>query len=598
MIMINTFINPLVNPDANLAVSPFDDTAPTRLWQSHSESEVEAVIRASYRQVLGNAHVMDSERLLVAESQLKRGEISVREFVRQLAQSDLYQTRFFEPCSRLRSIELNFKHLLGRAPESYEEIVEHSQYLDQGGFEAEINSYLDSDEYQTVFGDDTVPYYQGYKTQLGRNMVGFTHLFKLVRGSASSDKDLTRQNYARLNASLMTNRPSAIAPPKGASSPWKRPAAITDFNELLSRVLKLNSGTPDNGRTTPTVPKVSRLDSDRQTQFYQAYQPFKDTSPTELYPGSADTDIEVVLRAIYRQVLGNAYVMESERLTVAESQLKQGNLSVREFVRQLAKSELYRSRFFDSCYRYRAIELNYKHLLGRAPDNFDEMRSHSTVLDTAGFEADIDTYLDSDEYQNAFGENIVPYYRGYRTQPGQSLLEFTNLFQLLRSASSSDQDLATHNRPQLTRALIQNSPYGKLKVRDVSEILAEVFKPKFSDPSSASSSTVTPTAAEQALQKTTQAQAEVIATLEQQLADLRPLAGFGAAYLKNDWRPFTPVPATVGRESDFALVALQQQADAQAAQIAAMQAQIADAQRYAAIGEAHLNKWRSRIFNG
>jgi hypothetical protein len=42
------------------------------------------------------------------------------------------------------------------------------------------------------------------------------------------------------------------------------------------------------------------------------------------------------------------------------------------------------------------------------------MRYHSTVLDESGFEADIDTYLDSDEYQTAFGETIVPYYRGYR----------------------------------------------------------------------------------------------------------------------------------------------------------------------------------------
>jgi phycoerythrin-associated linker protein len=174
-----------------------------------------------------------------------------------------------------------------------------------------------------------------------------------------------------------------------------------------------------------------------------------------------------VIRAAYRQVMGNAHVMESERLTVAESQLKRGELSVREFVRQLANSELYRSRFFDNCYRYRAIELNFKHLLGRAPDNFEEMRYHSTVLDESGFEADIDTYLDSDEYQTAFGETIVPYYRGYRTQPGQSMLEFTNLLQLLRSASSSDKNLATRNKPQLTRSLIQNSPYGKLKVRDV-----------------------------------------------------------------------------------------------------------------------------------
>lgn len=298
-----------------------------------------------------------------------------------------------------------------------------------------------------------------------------------------------------------------------------------------------------------------------------------------------------MIRAAYRQVMGNAHVMESERLTVAESQLKRGELSVREFVRQLANSELYRSRFFDNCYRYRAIELNFKHLLGRAPDNFEEMRYHSTVLDESGFEADIDTYLDSDEYQTAFGETIVPYYRGYRTQPGQSMLEFTNLLQLLRSASSSDKNLATRNKPQLTRSLIQNSPYGKLKVRDVSEILAEVFKPKYPVITGAA---IIPDryAADRALQQTIQEQAQEIERLQQQLGDLRPFAAIGAAQVKSGWQP------SVVSTSEEASASLQQQSDAQAAQIVVLQEQIADARRYAAIGEARLNKWRSRTFNG
>ncbi|MBW4691655.1 MAG: phycobilisome rod-core linker polypeptide [Lyngbya sp. HA4199-MV5] len=320
-------------------------------------------------------------------------------------------------------------------------------------------------------------------------------------------------------------------------------------------------------------------------------RPFDDTAPVRLWENHSDAEADVVIRAVYRQVLGNAHVMESERLTVAESQLKQGRLSVREFVRQLAQSELYRSRFFDNCYRYRTIELNYKHLLGRAPDDFEEMRYHSAVLDQSGFEADIDTYLDSDEYQTAFGETTVPYYRGYRTQPGRSMLGFTHMLQLLRSASSSDKNLATGNKPQLTRSLIKNSLYGTLKPRDVSEILAEVFKPKY--PAIAKPWTATPNyAAEAALQQKVREQAQVIDRLQQQLADLRPFAAIGASYLTNDWQT-SEVSAPEATSTS-----LQRQGDAQAAQIAALQEQIADARRYAAIGEARLNQWRSRVFNG
>ena len=164
---------------------------------------------------------------------------------------------------------------------------------------------------------------------------------------------------------------------------------------------------------------------------------FDETPPLERVKGQSQEDSETIIRAVYRQVLGNAYVMESERLTVAESQFKSGDLSVREFVRAVAKSDLYCSRFFTSCARYRAIELNFRHLLGRPPLDLEEMRGHSTILDTQGFAADIDSYIDSDEYQTTFGENIVPYIRGYKTEACTSMVQFTHTFELVRGASSS-----------------------------------------------------------------------------------------------------------------------------------------------------------------
>jgi phycoerythrin-associated linker protein len=186
---------------------------------------------------------------------------------------------------------------------------------------------------------------------------------------------------------------------------------------------------------------------------------FEDSSRLELIPGRSEEEVETIIRTIYRQVLGNAYVMESERATIPESQFKRGELSVREFVRALAKSALYRSRFFETTPRYRFIELNFKHFLGRTPDGLEEMRAHSTILDEKGFEAEIDSYLDSDEYQNTYGENIVPYYRGYKTQPGQNMVGFTHMFALLRGASSSDlKGSISGKTPVLNKYVIQETP--------------------------------------------------------------------------------------------------------------------------------------------
>lgn len=186
---------------------------------------------------------------------------------------------------------------------------------------------------------------------------------------------------------------------------------------------------------------------------------YEETPPVEQVPGRSAEETESIIRAVYRQILGNAYVMESERASVPESQFKVGELSVREFVRSVAKSDLYRSRFFETCPRYRFIELNFKHFLGRAPRDLEEMREHSTILDTQGFEAEIDSYLDSDEYQNAYGENIVPYYRGYKTQPGQNMVEFTHFFALARGASSSDfKGSVSGKTPVLNKYVIQQIP--------------------------------------------------------------------------------------------------------------------------------------------
>ena len=182
-------------------------------------------------------------------------------------------------------------------------------------------------------------------------------------------------------------------------------------------------------------------------------------APLELLPGDEDAKKEQIIRTVYKQVLGNAYVMESERQLVAESQFKLGEISVREFVRRIAKSDLYRSRLFETCARYRYIELAFRHLMGRAPIDFQEMRDHSERLDAKGYDTDIDSFLDCDDYQNAFGEWIVPYQRGWKTESCTTLQEFTWSFQLLRGNSSSSLkgDLAGISS-KLGGAAYQNRP--------------------------------------------------------------------------------------------------------------------------------------------
>ena len=592
-----------VETSALLGVRAFQDNEPLQLWPDASDAEVDGVIQAVYRQVLGNAHVMESERLVSAEARLRNGDWSVREFVRQVALSALYARLFVEPCSRTRTIELNFKHLLGRAPETYEEITRHGQIYDQGGFAGEIDSYLESDEYLATYGENIVPYARGYDTQVGQPLTTFTHWFPLSRGAVSSDRGLVPQNRSQLNRFIMGNSPSLIAPVSGVFTLQPVSSAPVDPNR---------AEIPLPGSLPESLPLTT--DGPRYVQFYSGYQPFKDADPVELRVGSSEAEAEVVIRAIYRQVLGNAHVMESERLVALESRLKGGEISVREFVRLLAHSELYRSRFFDNCYRYRSIELNFKHLLGRAPDNFDEMRYHSAILDQEGYEADIDSYLDSDEYLDNFGDWMVPDYRGCETQPGQSMVGFTNMFQLLKSASGSDKDLATNQAARLTRSVIKGSPFGKSQpssdpvslAREALNLDSKGYAESSSPESliraalsvgvEGSAHVPLSSAADQELQQMIDAQAKELEHLKVQLADLQRFASMGEAVTNHI--QFNGISG--GAEIEVGVhggVGLQVRADAQKREIESLKAQISQSRALASIGDAKLNKWRSRVFS-
>ncbi len=158
----------------------------------------------------------------------------------------------------------------------------------------------------------------------------------------------------------------------------------------------------------------------------------------ELWPTSSSEDAQVVIRAVYKQVLGNPHVMESERLVTAESQLCNGELSVREFVRAVAKSDFYRSRYFESCAPYRFVELNYLHILGRAPQDQTEVSAHIVRCVAEGYDAEIDSYIDSDEYLNAFGDNVVPFYRGKSSAANSKQVGYNRMFVLDRGPAQID----------------------------------------------------------------------------------------------------------------------------------------------------------------
>lgn len=187
---------------------------------------------------------------------------------------------------------------------------------------------------------------------------------------------------------------------------------------------------------------------------------FEVSSPKR--PAGFSADYEVLIQACYRQVFGNAYIMDSERKEMAkfESEFRDGQLSTKEFCRALSKTYQYRKRFFDGRPLYGAIELNFKHCLGRTPDGLEDYRAKSAVYDAQGYDKFIDAFFDDGEYDQYYGEWAVPYIRGHLTTSNLSMSAFTHIFQVVRGSSTSDKANPRTLTDQITlnQAGIQSIP--------------------------------------------------------------------------------------------------------------------------------------------
>jgi phycocyanin-associated rod linker protein len=251
-----------------LGTAAFDETLPVELRANWTPDDADVVIRAVYRQLLGNDYLMKSERLVGAESLLKNGYISVRDFVRAVAKSELYKEKFFYGNFQTRVIELHTKHLLGRAVYDESEVVDHLDRYETQGYDADVDSFIDSEEYQANFGDSVVPYYRSFVYQAGQRSVGFTRMFQMYRGYATSDTSQAGGKKSRLAGELGRNTSSSIISPTSAAAGWSSQA-----NKLTTPSQALGGSTPYGvgagkvyrievaGANLPRYPKVRRINT-------------------------------------------------------------------------------------------------------------------------------------------------------------------------------------------------------------------------------------------------------------------------------------------------------------------------------------------------
>jgi phycobilisome rod-core linker protein len=150
-----------------------------------------------------------------------------------------------------------------------------------------------------------------------------------------------------------------------------------------------------------------------------AYEVAGDEKPTIftteniLFP----TDMDALINAAYRQIFFHAFKWDRE--VVLESQLRNGQLTVRDFIRGLLLSKTFKDSFYDKNSNYRFVEHCVQKVLGRDVYSEREKIAWSIVVATKGIKGFVDDLLNSDEYLENFGYDTVPYQRR-RILPGRT----------------------------------------------------------------------------------------------------------------------------------------------------------------------------------
>lgn len=393
-----------------------------------SAVEKEGVLKAAYRQVFErDIRRAYSQTVSYLDSKVKNGEISMKEFIRRLGKSELYRKQFYEPFINSRVVELAFRHFLGRAPETREEVQIYFDIISKGGLPALVDALVDSREYGDYFGEETVPYLRklGIEAQTSANWGAKFDLYTYAAPQRKVPQFITlfadyEQPLPDQHAYGSGNDPLEIQFgaifPKETRNPSASPAF---FNKDVKRILIRRGYALNNERTTPQTAPVKDTLGAPVIKLTQT--PINRSRTIGARSGSTGTEgsTQAVIRACYLQVYG--YMpFEGQRLNRWEIKLESGEISVREFIRQLAKSDLFRNKYWSSLYVCKAIEYIHRRLLGRPTYGRQEINPLFDLASKRGFYAVVDEIIDSKDYEMAFGEDTVPYER-YLTPGGLSL---------------------------------------------------------------------------------------------------------------------------------------------------------------------------------
>jgi phycobilisome rod-core linker protein len=374
-------------------------------YDMQDEQEFQNFIYAAYRQIFSEHLFIDSNRQTDLESQLRNGAISVQDFVRGLGKSEVYRRLVLEPNNNYRFVEVCLKRFLGREPYNKDETIKYSIIVAQKGYHAFIDALVDSKEYRKTFGTDTLPYQLRPLSQ-PYNLV--TPRFGADWLSSQPDQRRSGEFYSgptlgfAASAVSLANIQIPTYDTTREPAPYKTSSSYNPEDAAKGLIPLLDTKYVTRPHRVASVPQMEG--EDRPLSFNR-------------YDMQDEQEFQNFIYAAYRQIFSEHLFIDSNRQTDLESQLRNGAISVQDFVRGLGKSDVYRRLVLEPNNNYRFVEVCLKRFLGREPYNKDETIKYSIIVAQKGYHAFIDALVDSAEYREAFGTDTLPYQLRPLSQP-------------------------------------------------------------------------------------------------------------------------------------------------------------------------------------
>jgi phycobilisome core-membrane linker protein len=349
-----------------------------------TEVSTQAIIKAAYLQIFGR-DVYSGQRQTVLEIKLENGDISMREFVRGLAKSDVFRNLYWTKLYIVKAIEYIHRRLLGRPTYGRQEMNKYFDLCAKKGFYALVDEIIGCKEYEEAFGEDTIPY----------------------------ERYLT---------------------PAGVSQRKLRAGSIGDTGV----------GSNTQVETTPRFVELGHVGEERSLpdiMFRTSQGVTKKREQTKVFKLTQANDklqLNTVVQAAYRQIFERdiaPYLLSASEFSKLESKLGNQEINLKEFIEGLGTSQLYIKEFYTPYPNTKVIELGTKHFLGRAPLDQAEIRKYNQILASAGIRGFIGAMVNSMEYVEAFGEDVVPYNR-FLTLPAANYPNTQTLYNKLTKQDS------------------------------------------------------------------------------------------------------------------------------------------------------------------